>query len=75
VETPDLEEFRKALKRRRDLVQLLSNYMRERIEVWTDQDFGVDIRREARHSGYGEADAVEIVRRHRLTKSHHLFRE
>jgi len=51
-------------------VRLLTNYMRECLEGWEDQKLDEEIRREAQRSGYGEEDAVDIVRRHRSGKSH-----
>ena len=42
--------------------------MRECLEVWEDQKLDVEISRQAQASGLAEADAVKIVRRHRLEK-------
>ncbi|HEY3139111.1 MAG TPA: hypothetical protein VGL29_24035 [Blastocatellia bacterium] len=69
AESPLWEEFQKAaLKRRRNPVRLITEYMRECLEKWEDQKLDEEIRRDARRSGFREEDAVEIVRRHRLVK-------
>lgn len=64
-------EFQEAArKRRRNPVRLLTDYMRECLEVWEDQKLDEEIRREAQRSGYREEDSVDIVRRHRSGKGH-----
>lgn len=64
-------EFQEAAKkRRRNPVQLLTEYMRECLEVWEDQKLDEEIRRNAQRGGYREEDSVEIVRRHRSNKGH-----
>lgn len=67
-------EFQEAArKRRRNPARLLTDYMRECLEVWPceeDQKLDEEIRREAQRSGYGEEDSVDIVRRHRTGKGH-----
>lgn len=69
------EEFQNAArKRRRNPVRLLEDYMRQCIAVWEDQMLDAEIRRDARRSGYTDEDAVDIVRRHRLEKSHRSAR-
>ena len=63
-------EFQKAAKKRRlDPIRLLTDYMREYVEVWGDQELDDEIGRAARCSGYREKDSVEIVRRHRSEKA------
>ena len=67
--SPVWEQFQQeARKRRRDPVRLLTEYMRECLEVWQDQKLDEEIQREAQNSGYREADAVTIVRHHRQKK-------
>lgn len=62
-------EFQEAAKkRRRNPVQLLTEYMRECLEVWEDQKLDEEIRRDVHRGGYREEDPVEIVRRHRSDK-------
>ena len=69
TESPLWKEFRAAARRRqRDPTRLLSEYMRECLEVWEDQKLDVEISRQAQASGLAEADAVKIVRRHWLEK-------
>ncbi len=64
-------EFQEAArKRRRNPARLLTDYMRECLEVWEDQKLDEEIRREAQRSGYREEDSVDIVRRHRSGKGH-----
>ena len=58
-----------ARKRRRDPVRLLKEFMKERLEVWEDQKLDRQVRKAARRSGRREEDAVEIVRRYRVSKS------
>lgn len=62
-------EFQEAAKkRRRNPVRLVTDYMRQCIELWEDQRLDDEIRREAQRSGYREGDSVDIVRRHRSNK-------
>ena len=63
------KEFQAAArKRRRNPVQLLTDYMRECLEIWEDQKLDDEISSDARRSGYTEDDAVEVVRLHRSEK-------
>lgn len=62
-------EFQEAAKKRRqNPVRLVTDYMRQCIELWEDQKLDEEIRREAQRSGYREPDFVDIVRRHRSDK-------
>ena len=64
------DRFAKAAsKRRRDPVRLLREFMKERLEVWEDQQLDRQIKKAALGSGRREEDAVEIVRRHRTSRS------
>jgi len=64
------ERFEKAARnRRRDPARLLKDFMKERLEVWEDQKLDRQVKKAARRSGRREEEAVEIVRRHRITKS------
>jgi hypothetical protein len=49
-------------------VTRLTDYMRECLERWEDQQWDEKMRRDARRSGYREEDAVEIVRQYRREK-------
>ena len=63
-------EFQEAAKkRRRNPVRLLTDYMRECLEVWEDQKLDEEIRREAQRSGYSEEESVDIVRHYRSEKA------
>jgi hypothetical protein len=63
------EEFQKqAKKRRRNPVTLITEMMREQLEIWEDEKLDKAMRRDARKSGYKEEDAVKIVRQYRLEK-------
>jgi hypothetical protein len=63
---PLWSEFEKAaLQHRSNPVQLLSDYMKECLATWEDQASDEQISHEALTSGYGEEEAVEIVRRYR----------
>ena len=70
ISSPLWERFRKAAReRRRDPARLLTDYMRECLETWEDQNLDEEIRRDAQASGYREEDAVELVRQYRREKS------
>lgn len=63
------EEFQKqAKKRRRNPVTLVTELMREQLEIWEDEKLFREMRRDARKSGYKEEDAVELVRQYRREK-------
>lgn len=69
INSPLWEEFKKAArKRRRDPARLMTDYMRECMEIWEDEKLFKEMRRDARRSGFKEGNAVEIVRQHRLEK-------
>ncbi len=66
---PLWEQFQKAARqRRRSPERLLTDYMRERLEIWEDQRLDEEIRHDAQRSGYREEDAVDIVRQYRREK-------
>jgi len=66
---PLWDQFRKAAReRRRNPEHLLTDYMRERLEIWEDQRLDDEIRLDVQHCGYREEDAVDIVREHRQEK-------
>jgi hypothetical protein len=63
------EEFQKqAKKRRRNPVALVTELMREQLEIWEDEKLFREMRRDARKSRYTEDDAVELVRQYRREK-------
>ena len=63
------EEFqREARKRRRNPVRLITELMREQLEIWEDEKLFREIRRDVQKSGYTEDDAVELVRQYRREK-------
>jgi hypothetical protein len=69
TDAPLWKEFQAAARhRRRDPARLLNEYMRECLERWEDQKLDTEIGRQAKTSGYREADAVKIVRRYRREK-------
>jgi hypothetical protein len=51
-----------ARRQRRDPQKMLTDYMRECLEIWEDERLFREMRRQARRSGLKEEDAVEIVR-------------
>ena len=64
-----LMEFQKeAKKRRRNPGNLLTEWMREQLEIWEDEKLDQEIKRDAQRSGYTEDDVVELVRQHRREK-------
>jgi hypothetical protein len=66
---PLWEQFQRAAqKRRRNPQRLLTDYMRECLESWEDQQLDEEIRRDIQRSGYREDDAVTIVRQYRKDK-------
>jgi len=66
---PLWERFQKAARERGcSPVRLLTEYMRERLESWEDQQLDEEMRRDAQHSDNREKDAVEMVRRYRQEK-------
>jgi len=63
------EQFvRAARKRKRNPVSLLTDYIREFLEIQEDRQLDEEIQAEAQRSGYQEEDAVEIVRQYRREK-------
>jgi hypothetical protein len=68
-ESPVWKQFEtEAKKRRRNPVKLLSEYMKECLEIWEDEKLDEEIRKDAQKSGYTEDDAVELVRQYRREK-------
>jgi hypothetical protein len=66
---PLWDRFQKAAQEQgRSPLRLLTNYMRECLEIWEDQQLDQEMRRDAQRSGYREEDVVEIVRQHRREK-------
>jgi len=66
---PLWDQFQKAAReRRRNPERLLTAYMRERLEIWADQQLDTEMQREAQQSGVHEADAVAFVRQYRREK-------
>lgn len=63
------EEFqRQAKRRRRNPVKLITDLMREQLEIWEDEKLFREMRRDAQKSGYKEDDAVELVNQYRREK-------
>ena len=63
------DEFqRQAKRRRRNPVKLISELMREQLEIWEDEKLFREMRRDAQKSGYTEDDAVELVKQYRREK-------
>ena len=68
-DSPIWKEFEtEAKKRRRNPVKLLSNYMKECLEIWEHEKLDDEISKEAQKSGYTEDNAVELVRQYRREK-------
>ncbi len=68
-ESPVWKQFEtEAKKRRRNPVKLLSDYMKECLEIWEHERLDDEISKEAQKSGYTEDDAVELVRQYRREK-------
>jgi hypothetical protein len=66
---PIQQQFEEAARRhRRDPNKMLAKFMRECLEIWEDQQLDKEIQRQARRSGYKEADAVKLVREVRQAK-------
>ncbi len=68
-ESPVWKQFEtEAKKRRRNPVKLLSDYMKECLEIWEHERLDDEIIKEAQKSDYTEDDAVELVRQYRREK-------
>lgn len=66
---PLWDQFQKAAReRRRNPERLLTEYMRERLEIWADQQLDTEMQRDAQRSEVREEDAVAFVRRYRQEK-------
>ena len=64
-----LMEFQQeAKKRRRNPGNLLTEWMREQLEIWEDEKLDQEMKRDVQRSGYTEDDAVELVRQYRREK-------
>ena len=57
-----------ARKNKRNPINLLTDYIREFLEIQEDRQLDEEIQVEAQSSSYDEEDAVEIVRQHRREK-------
>lgn len=69
IDTELWQEFESAAKKnRRNPLKLLTDYMRETLQIWEHQKLDREIQKEARKSGYTEDDAVELVRKYRAEK-------
>lgn len=71
--SPLWEQFQsEARKRRRNPARLVTDYMRECLEIWEDEkldeEISRDVQKYAREHGLTEADAVDIVRQYRREK-------
>lgn len=63
------ERFQKVARSQgRSPKRLLTNYMREYLEIWEDQQLDQEIRSDVQRSGYREEDAVDIVHHSRREK-------
>ena len=60
-----------ARRRKEDPNNLVTAYLRQCLEIWQDEALDEQIGSEVRQSGYGEDDAVEIVRGYRRAKTPH----
>jgi hypothetical protein len=60
-----------ARKNKRNPISLLTDYIREFLEIQEDRQLDEEIQVEAQSSGYDEEDAVEIVRQYRREKKEH----
>jgi hypothetical protein len=66
---PLWDQFQKAAReRRRNPERLLTDYMRERLEIWDDQHLDTEMQRDSQRSGVQEEDAVDFVRQYRQEK-------
>jgi len=69
-------QFQKAAQeRRRNPERLLTDYMREHLEIWEDQQLDIEMQRDAQRSGVREEDAVDFVRQYRREEVNHDFLE
>ena len=69
LDSPVWKQFEEEARRQgEDPVDLVTKYMNECLEVWEDEALDEEIRGDVRKSGYGEEDAVEVVRQYRREK-------
>ncbi len=62
-------EFESAAKKnRRNPMRLMTEYIRETLQIWEHQNLDRKIRKDALKSGYTDADAVDLVKKYRLEK-------
>lgn len=71
--SPLWEQFQaEARKRRRNPARLVTEYMRECLEIWEDEklheEIRADVQKYMRDNGLTEIDAVELVRQYRREK-------
>jgi hypothetical protein len=60
------EQFKEeASKRHQNAVDLVTDYIKECLEIWEDEALDEEIGNYARQSGYTEDDGVELVRQYR----------
>jgi hypothetical protein len=68
-DSPVWKQFEEEARRQgENPVDLVTKYMNECLEVWEDEALDEEISDESRKSGYGEEDAVELVRQYRREK-------
>ncbi len=58
-----------AKKRRRNPVKIVTDLLKEQMEIWEDESLDREISFEAQRSEYAEDDAVELVRQYRREKN------
>jgi hypothetical protein len=69
TESPVWKHFEEEARRQgQDPVDLVTKYMNECLEVWEDEALDEEIRGDVGKSGYGEEDAVDLVRQYRREK-------
>ena len=69
IDTELWQEFENAAKKhRRNPLKLITEYIRETLEIWEDQKLDKEIQTEAQKSGYTEDDAVDLVKKYRVEK-------
>lgn len=69
IDSPAWEQFKAAARRRRrDPVDLLTEYMNECLEIWEDEILDEEVSAEAQRSGHAEEEAASLVQQYRREK-------
>ena len=64
------EQFKEeALKRHQNAVDLVTDYIKECLDIWEDEALDAEIGKHALRSDYDEEDAIKLVRQYRRERA------